>query len=69
MFGVDPPLQLEPIRAKDRGGESPGAVGHDRRRYVGESGEAPRDATVAPFSVAVMPVIVEPLKLSLNRKS
>src|SRR5947199_4057636 len=30
-------------RAFDRGGECPGAVSHDRRRYIGESREAPRD--------------------------
>ena len=28
MFGVDPPLHCRWIRAKDLGGESPGAVGH-----------------------------------------
>src|SRR6266446_8217912 len=30
-------------RAFDRGGEIPGAVGMDRRRYVGEPREAPRE--------------------------
>jgi hypothetical protein len=34
-------------RAFDRGGESPGAVGLDRRRYVGESREAARRAARA----------------------
>jgi hypothetical protein len=68
MFGVDPPLQLAPVVQKTWAVKVPvpSAMIGD---WLVNPVRPPVMLTFAPLSVAVMPVIVEPLMLSLNRKS
>jgi len=68
MFGVDPPLQLDAVVQKTWAVKSPVPSAWMGDWLVNPE-RPPVMLTVDPFSVAVMPVMVEPLKVSLNTNS